>query len=455
MSRSAVRPSSRRRWLRVAAVTGATPILNLPAGCASPPPGASRGGGAPRVVIVGAGVAGATLAVQLKREGGEGIDVVLIEREPRYVSAPLSNAVIGGWRRIEQLTWGYDGLRRLGVRVMHEEATAIDPSSARVRLRDGTSVHADRIVLACGAEPVSARIDGYGPEVQALVLHAWQQARQVEALRQRLVRLADDATVLLSIPRAPYSGQMAPYERACQLATYLRQTRPRARLVVLDANPSIPVAPDVLHRIFRQRFMGVIDYRPNCIVTDVGGDARHVVLEGGERVRADLLNVIPPGQAGRLAREAGLTGADGRWCDVAWPSMSSVRWPLVHVVGDAVASPPGMAKSAAMAVAHAQWAARSILEALLVRAPEDPPRRDGAIVARQFAFVDSRSALGITSVHRFDAARGTWSEVAGLPADGIDEQGLPLQPGVRGPGDPQGTQALAWTRQLWKDMLET
>ncbi|MFT4099868.1 MAG: FAD/NAD(P)-binding oxidoreductase [Burkholderiaceae bacterium] len=440
--------------MRAAAATSAVPVLNLSSGCASLSLTAARGG-PPRVVIVGGGVAGATLAVRLKREGGEGIDVVLIEREPRYVSAPLSNAVVGGWRQLEQLTWGYDGLRRLGVRVVQDEVGAIDPSSMQVKLRDGASMQADRIVVACGAEPVSARIGGYGPDVQALVLHAWQQARQVEALRQRLVRLPDGATVLLSIPRAPYSGQMAPYERACQLATYLRQTRPRARLVVLDANPAIAQAPDALHQVFRQRFMGVIDYRPNCVVTDVGGDGRHVVLEGGERVRADLLNVIPPGQAARLAHEAGLTGADGRWCDVAWPSMASARWPRVHVIGDAVAGPPGMAKSAAMAAAHARWAARSILESLSLRRPEDPPRPHGAIVARQFAFVDSRSALQLTSVHRFDATRGTWAEASGVPADGVDEQGLPLQPGVRGPGDPQGSQALAWARQLWKDMLET
>src|SRR6188474_1650797 len=91
------------------------------AGCATPTATPSKG----RVVVIGGGFGGATAAKYI-RMWDPSIDVVLVEREASFVSCPISNLVLGGYSTMQEITTGYDGLRRHGVQVVRDEATAID-----------------------------------------------------------------------------------------------------------------------------------------------------------------------------------------------------------------------------------------------------------------------------------------------------------------------------------------
>lgn len=81
----------------------------------------------PRVVVIGGGWGGAT-AAKYVRLLDPGVEVVLIEPNRRFVSCPFSNLALAGVRAIDSLTMGYDGLRKHGVRIIHETATAIELS---------------------------------------------------------------------------------------------------------------------------------------------------------------------------------------------------------------------------------------------------------------------------------------------------------------------------------------
>ena len=65
-----------------------------------------------RVIVIGAGYAGATVAKYLRLWGADQIEVVLIEKNTSFISCPLSNLVLGGSRSIGQLTFNYAGLDR-------------------------------------------------------------------------------------------------------------------------------------------------------------------------------------------------------------------------------------------------------------------------------------------------------------------------------------------------------
>src|SRR4051812_49463186 len=80
-----------------------------------------------RVVVIGGGYGGATVARYL-RLWEPSIEVDLIEREPAFVSCPLSNLVIGGHASIDDVSRAYAGLAKLGVRVIAGSASAIDPA---------------------------------------------------------------------------------------------------------------------------------------------------------------------------------------------------------------------------------------------------------------------------------------------------------------------------------------
>src|SRR5690606_18691008 len=103
------------------------------------------------------------------------IEVVLVERNPAFVSCPLSNLVLGGTKTIEQLTTGYDALgSRYGVKVVRDVAVAVDPDKRQVRLARGDALDYDRLIVSPGIDFLYDQIPGLATEeAQSRVLHAW------------------------------------------------------------------------------------------------------------------------------------------------------------------------------------------------------------------------------------------------------------------------------------------
>ncbi|MDB5542928.1 MAG: cytochrome, partial [Hyphomicrobiales bacterium] len=117
---------SRRHILIGAAATLAAPALAQ---------------GAPQVVVIGGGYAGATCARFLQRAG---VSVTLVEPSANYISCPFSNAVIAGLRNIAQQTFTYESIAAQGVRIARQAATSVDRDAKRVTLTDGTTLPYDR-----------------------------------------------------------------------------------------------------------------------------------------------------------------------------------------------------------------------------------------------------------------------------------------------------------------------
>ena len=421
--------SLHRRSLLLAA--GAAGVSAL-AGCAATPHAPKA-----RVVVVGGGFGGATAAKYIRLWAPE-IEVVLVEREATFVSCPLSNLVLGGHERIENLTTGYDTLAgRYGVRVVRDEATAIDPDKREVRLARGDTLHYDRLILSPGVDFLYDLVPGLqSGEAQQRVLHAWKAGAQTVALRRQLEALPDGGVYALHIPKAPYRCPPGPYERVAQVASYFKQHKPRAKVLVLDANPDIVSKKGLFLKAWTERYPGIIDYRPNSELVEV--DAASLSIETSfETIQADVLNVVPPQQAGRIARQAGLVTPDGRWVNVDFRSFESKAVRHVHVLGDATASAPGMPKSGFMANNHGKVAADAVVALLQGRAVNPEP----VIANTCYSFVSERDVVHVASVHRWNAEQGTLVPVQG--AGGLSTQANSLE----------GQYARSWARNIWADAL--
>src|SRR5690606_14131314 len=292
------------------------------------------------------------------------------ERGAPCVSCPLSNLVLGGSGKIEDLTTSYDGLRKAGVNVIRDEVRAVDPVTRKVSFaRSGEQVF-DRIVMSPGIDFNFGAIQGLDAKAQQTILHAWKAGPQTVALRRQLEAMPDGGVYVLSIPKAPYRCPPGPYERVCQVAHYFKQHKPKSKILVLDANPDIQSKKGLFLKEWNGQYKGMIDYQPNMPVVEVDARNRVAVTEFGDRVRAGVLNVVPPQSAGTIARSAGLVNANDRWCLVDWRTMESTAAPGVHVLGDATLSAPGMPKSGHMANQHGKAAAAAIVEILNGRKPE-------------------------------------------------------------------------------------
>ena len=416
---------------RVLSVLAAAPLAV--GGCTSRPL-AHR----PRIVVVGAGYGGATAARYAAMWGGEAVDVTLVERDPAFVSCPLSNLVLGGSRTIGDITVGHERIARDGVHLVHDSAIAVDPERRVVRLARGADVRYDRLILSQGIDFFFERITGLDtPAARERFPHAWRAGAQTVALRRQIETMRDGGVFAISIPRAPYRCPPAPYERACQVAWYLQRAKPRSKVLVLDGNEDVQSKKALFMRAWNEDYRGVVEYRPDCVLTDVDPATGTARFETADDVTADVLNVIAPHGAGAIARSAGVVTANDQWCEVNFLTFESVKVPGVHVLGDAIQVAPLMPKSGHMANQHGKVAAAAVLAALLERPLNRAPVLNNAC----YSFINDREAVHIASVHRYDAAQQTFVSVPG--ATGLSARKSALE----------GEYGFAWARAIWDDML--
>ena len=420
---------TRRRMLRAAS---ALPFLGV-AGCA-PMLRTARG----KIVVVGGGYGGATAARYATGWGGDAVDVTLVERDDVFVSCPLSNLVLGGSRSLDDLTRQYGTLAARGINVVHDTAVAVDPERRRVRLARGPELPYDRLILSPGIDFSFDRIRGLEREdARATFLHAWRAGPQTVALRRQIESMRDGGVFAISIPRSPYRCPPGPYERACLVAWYLQRAKPRSKVLILDGNEDVQSKKGLFMKAWSEDYKGIVEYRPNCVLTDVDARTRTARFETADDVVADVLNVIPPHGAADIARSAGVVTANNQWCEVDFLTFESIKVPAVHVLGDAIQIAPLMPKSGHMANQHAKVAAAAVLSALAGQPVNPAPVVNNTC----YSFINDREAVHVASVHRYDAAQKTFLTVPG-------SGGLSAAKSVR-----EGDYGYAWAQSIWTDML--
>lgn len=421
--------SSRREFLRALsalAVAGG-------AGCA----GRSRSRGAiGRVVVIGGGFGGATAAKYIRMWSPD-IDVTLIEPNREFVSCPLSNRILAGVGNLSDVTRNYDGLARYDVNIIHMLAIDVDPVRQLVTLADRRQLSYDRLIVAPGIELLYDDIPGMrDPASREIVPHAWKAGVQTMILRRQIEQMRDGGVCAITIPRSPYRCPPGPYERACQIAHFFKQSKPRSKLLVLDENEDIQSKKQLFRTAWNDRYSGIVEYRPNSALVDVDVRTRTAMLDF-EDVTVDVLNVVPPQRAGRIARDAGLITANGRWCEVDFLSYESLAVRKVHVLGDSVMAAPRMPKSGHMANQHGKVCAAAVIALLHGESPNDAP----LITNTCYSFVSDTDAMHVASVHAYDRKQRTMLPVK--EAGGLSSTA----------NEVEGRIAESWGNNIWNDVL--
>jgi sulfite dehydrogenase len=424
------KPFDRRDFIKL---MGAGTALGL-AGCATEPAAPPKPVG--RVIVIGGGYGGATAARYIRMWSERRIEVFLIERNTQFVSCPLSNLVLGGSRTIESLTMGYDGLRAMGVQVLRDEVTGINVERKRVQLKRIEDLPYDRLVVAPGIDFMYDQIPGLNAEAQKTILHAWKAGPETVALRKQLEAMRDGGVYVLSIPKAPYRCPPGPYERACQVASYFKQAKPKSKVLILDGNEDIVSKKGLFLAAWNDLYKGIIEYRPNQEAKDV--DLRGMTVKTEfDSFKGDVINVVPPMRAGLIAAQAKLITANNRWCGVNWQTTESVAVPGIHVIGDATLSAPAMPKSGSMANNQAKIAASAIVAMMTGKVINPEPIINNTC----YSYVSDTEAMHVTSVHRWEAAQKTLVTVPG--SGGVSAQRSQLEKQY----------ADGWAKSIWADSL--
>lgn len=391
----------------------------------------------PKVVIVGGGYSGATAAKYLSLWSNGALDITLVEANPTFISCPLSNLVLGGSKQIADVTTSYDGLAKRGIKVVFATVVAVDPIAATVRLSDQTTLPWDRLVLSPGIDFMYDQIPGLNnAAAQEKVLHSWKAGAQTVALRRQLEAMPDGGVYALSIPKAPYRCPPGPYERACQVAWYFKQAKPRSKVLILDGNEDVTSKKGLFMKAWNDEYKGIVEYRNNHVLVDVDVATMTAKFETAPDVKANVLNVIPPHRAGAIAAQAGVITANNRWCEVDFLSFESIKVPRIHVLGDSIQTAPGMPKSGHMANQHGKVAAAAILNLLAGQPPNAAP----VINNTCYSFMTDKNVAHVASVHQYDKEKKTF---VAMPGGGVSTAANALE----------GEYAFAWARNIWADAL--
>lgn len=420
---------SRRRLLQLAAAS-----LAHPAGAAFAAP-KQIGRARAKVVIIGGGAGGATLARILQKEAGDAIDTMLVEPQKNYTSSFHSNLVVGGFRSLASITHSYDAIRREGIGMSATPANGIDRNRKDVLLA-GRRVAYDRLVLAPGIDLKFDSVPGYSESAAASMPHAWKTGAQAELLAKKLNAVRDGDTIVVIPPPNPARCPPAVYERVCMFAHVLKtKGHTKSKIVVLDTKPSFPLQP-LFQEAWETRYPGLVEWQD----PQMHGGIKRVDPASNEVVtdlatyKAALVNVIPAQMAPRIARDAELADATG-FCPVDADTMKSSIDRNIFILGDA-ASAGDMPKAASSAVSQAKVAAAFIRSELAdgrpifephyaatcwsLAAPDDALKIGGAYAPRGGRIQQTASEIsqkGESAETRKANAQASLDWYAGITAD--------------------------------------
>lgn len=422
--------TNRREFIKLAGLSAALGVAanSLPAFARARVPSMGR------VVVIGGGYAGATAAKYLRMWSQGAVEVVVVEPNQQFVSCPLSNLVLGGSKKIDDLTFGYDLLKNNhGIQWVQDQVTAIDITAQKIQMQRGEMKY-DRLIIAPGIDFIYDTLPMLqSNEAQQQVPHAWKAGWQTVNLRKQLESMPDGGVFVMHVPAAPYRCPPGPYERASQVANYFKQHKPKSKVIVLDANAEITSKKGLFTKVFNETYAGIVDYRPNNVLTSVDVAAKTAKTEF-ETVKGDVLNIIPPQRAGKPAQMAQLNNIDKRWCEVDFLTYESKLAQNVHVIGDAVSA--ALPKSAHMATNQAKICANAIVQLMAGHMPDASP----VFANTCYSYVSDNAAMHVAHVYRYDAAKKIMVAAEG---GGVSNA----------PSEIEGSYASAWAKNIWADVL--
>ena len=338
-----------------------------------------------------------------------------------------------------ELTSSYDNLsKRHGIKIIKDSVTSIDADKKTVKLASGQTLRYDKVVVSPGVTLMMNTIEGLAQaNKDGVTLQAWKAGPETVALHKQIAAMRDGGTFAISIPEAPYRCPPGPYERACQVASYLKQNKPKSKVLILDANQDVTSKGALFKKVWAEQYPGMIEYLPKHNVTAVEAKTKIIKLEIQDDVKADVLNLLPAMSAGEIAVKTGLANSNGRWVNVNFINFESTAQKHVYVLGDSIQVAYAMPKSGHMANQHAKVAAAAIVAELSGWEVNPAP----VLTNTCYSFVNDREVVHVASVHQYIAAEKTFKPVPG--SGGVSP----------GPSTLEGVYAWGWAHNIWADSL--
>ncbi len=353
-----------------------------------------------RVLVIGGGNAGLSVAGRLRRAGVD--DITVVEPRENHVYQPLLSHVAGGTAKASQAARPQADVMPDGVTLIRDAVASVDPETSSLVLASGRSIGYEHLVVCPGVVQDWDAIPGLEAALGTPNVASSYEISLAHKTSRMLRELRQGTAVFVQAPEpASFGGAIQkPMYLACD---YWRSRdvldRIRVVLVLPDATPlGVPAIDRELERKITEYG---IEVRREAQLTEALGDAKTAVIETAgehrERIPYDALIVEPPQRAPEWIAEAGLAGvelayptpemrSERGFVDVDTHTMRHHRFPNVWSLGDAAVS--RSQRSGGALRKQTKALAENLVSVLRDQAPESD--YDGYTVA---PFTVSRSSV--------------------------------------------------------------
>ncbi|SMX48862.1 NAD(P)/FAD-dependent oxidoreductase [Maliponia aquimaris] len=338
----------RRQFLSLAVLGGAGALAVSPTSAAGPAPVSTNA----RIVIVGAGAAGAALSNRLVRRF-DGATITIVDPSQAHIYQPGLSLVASGLKPANYVVSRTAEWLPDGVTLVPEAVAAVDPENRTVSTSGGQTLAYDFLVLAPGLVLDHGAIEGFsldmvgqngigalyaGPEYAA---KTWAAADEFTQTGGRGI---------FTRPATEMKCAGAPLKHAFLIDDIARRAGNAGKVDMVyaahnDTLFGVPIVSEKVRMLFQDRGIAPV-YHHVLKAVDAGRKvATFTTPDGDQEMDFDYLHVIPPQRAPDFIRQSGLSWGD-KWTDQGWVevdrhSLRHLRYPEIFALGDVAGVPKG------------------------------------------------------------------------------------------------------------------
>jgi len=297
-----------------------------------------------RVVIIGGGNAGLSVAGRLRRSGVD--DVVVVEPRDHHLYQPMFSHIAGGTARAGMAVRPQASVMPRGVRWIQDRVVDVVPEASTVTLASGRRITFDQVVVCPGIQRDWDRVPGL-TEAMASPVGASNYEFDLAKKASRLLRDVRQGTVVFTQPAGPATCAGAAQKPMYLACDYWRATGvlKDIRVVMLVPDTTVFGIPAIDRELERKIAQYGIELRCETELLEVDAENRTVTIgpaAGGETesLSYDVLHAVPPQSAPDWLDATSLSspGTPGGFVDVDPQTLRHLRYPNVWALGDAAAT---------------------------------------------------------------------------------------------------------------------
>jgi sulfide:quinone oxidoreductase len=331
-----------------------------------------------KILIVGGGAAGITVASELRRHDHDTLDIAIVEPSEVHYYQPALTLVGAGAYSLAKTRRQEAKLIPAGVTWIKDGAAAFAPDANSVTLGSGRTVTYDYLVVCPGLVLDWDAVRGLRTAVGSNGVCSNYAPETAEYTWETLQNVKPGTKILCTQPPMPFKCPGAPQKIAYLAADYLRRggIRHACEVRFLSHAPAIFGVPFYARELVKIAAAHgiIVQYQHNLVEVDGPGRTATFEIVGGDgqgsRVSLpfDMLHATPPQTTPAALKQSPLANAAG-FVDVHANSLQHVKYKNVFGLGDAAST--ANSKTAAAVRKQAPVVVRNLQHLVAGRSIED------------------------------------------------------------------------------------